>query len=146
MTQKNLASTQNLVANGNFSKSSCSALSCLFDGNTLVESWTADSPLEIGFGYLYNDLLSYERVINPFKNACIKQQINYLAPGYYQLSIDYTARKNQQLSDAQFSVSLNGVLLKSIILIDFQVNKENIDIKVTSGCTPELKICGAGVN
>lgn len=141
-----MASTQNLVANGDFSKSSCSAISCLFDGNTLVENWTADSPLEIGFGYLYNDLLSYERVINTFRNACITQQLKYLAPGYYQLSVDYTARKNQQLTDAKFSVSLNGVLLKSIAPIDFQVKKEIIDVKVTTGCTPELKICGIEAN
>lgn len=119
LTQNLLGSTLNLVANGDFSKSSCSILNCLFDGKGVVDSWTADSTLEIGFGYLYNDLLGYERVIAPLKNTCIKQQLNYLNPGYYQLTVEYSARKNLPLTDAQFSVSLNGVLVKTIAPINY---------------------------
>lgn len=121
LTQNTVTSSPNLVSNGDFSKCSCPTARCAFNGNGVVDGWTADSQLEVGYGYLYNDYLGYERVIAPSKNSCVKQQLNYLTPGCYQLIIEYSARKDQQLSNCQFGVSMNGNLLKTISPIDYQV-------------------------
>lgn len=146
LTQNSLISSQNLVSNGDFSKCSCTAARCAFNGNGMVENWSADSQFEIGQGYLYNDFLGYERVLAPSKGSCVKQQINYLNPGYYKLVIEYSARKDQQLSNCNFAVSMNGNHLKTISPADYQVRSETIDIEVSNGCLPDLRICGAGVN
>lgn len=115
------SSSQNLVSNGDFSKCNCQASRCAFNDNSMVDGWSADNQLEVGYGYLYNDYLGYERVIAPSKNTCVKQQLNYLTPGYYQVVVEYSARKDQQLSNCQFGVTLNGNLLKTIAPIDYQV-------------------------
>jgi len=112
----------------------------------MVENWSSDSQFEIGQGYLYNDFLGYERVLAPSKGSCVKQQINYLNPGYYKLVVEYSARKDQQLSNCNFAVSMNGNLIKTISPVDYQVRSETIDIEVSNGCLPDLRICGAGVN
>jgi len=123
LTQTSVGSNQNnYVSNGDFSSCSCQTTRCPFSGNNVLNGWTADSQVEVGYGNSYNNYLGNERVVSLSNNNCVKQQLNYLAPGNYNLVIQYSARQDQQLSDCQFGVSLNGNPLKTICPSNYQVN------------------------
>lgn len=62
----------------------------------------------------------------PNKNSCIKQSINNLQPGVYQLKFEYAARKGKSFDDCQFAVSFNGNNLKTVKPCDYQINTETI--------------------
>lgn len=145
--QATQAPVQSLIANGDFSTCACQSSSCPVTSNTIIPNWTPDcSSIEVGYGYLYNNLLSSERVVAPSKNTCLKQQLCNLKPGYYQVAVQYTALQNQLLSNCQFGVVLNGVLLKTITPTDYTPQTQLIDVQVANGCAPMIKVCGLGAD
>lgn len=61
------------------------------------------------------------------------------------MKFDWGARKGRDFEDCQFSVSFNGVNLKTVNPADYQLHSETIEFDVKSNClTGEVKFCGVG--
>lgn len=139
-------SSTNLVYNGDFSQSDCYADWCIYNTANSVRGWCPEPEIEVGYGSVYSNYLTNERVLElaPNVNTCVKQAIKNIEPGCYQLKFEWGARKDRAFSDCQFNVSLGGKALKSITPSDYQIHSETIDVEFSSGCEAELRFCGIG--
>ena len=100
----------NLVSNGDFSQNICKADFCIYNTQNSVANWIPEPELEIGYGSIYSNDLTKERVLErgPNSNSCVKQVIPNVRPGCYELKFEWGARKNREFADSQFQVSMNG--------------------------------------
>lgn len=137
-------SSTNLVFNGDFSQSDCNSDWCIFNQPNAVRGWCPEPEIEVGYGSVYSNFLTNERVLElaPNTNSCAKQVIKNIQPGCYQLKFDWGARKDRAFTDCQFSVSLGGKTLKTFLPTDYQIKTETIDVQFDGACEAELRFCG----
>jgi hypothetical protein len=138
----------NLIANGNFDNTICRQQWCIFGRNNpnAVRGWTAEPEIEVGYAYLYNkNLKGSGRVVElgAKQNTCISQRVRAMAPGNYRLEVIYAARESRELCDSQFSIGVNGRVLKRVQPANYQVRSVVVNLRFRSVSSDNLiRLCG----
>ncbi len=97
----------NLIVNGDFTVNSCGKMFCIYNSSHLpngLKGWIPEPAIEIGWGWQYNKNIKQVRVLDlaAHSNSCVKQIVQNLQPGTYQLTYEYAARSDTKPSDCEF--------------------------------------------
>jgi hypothetical protein len=76
------------------------------------------------------------------QNTCISQRVRTLAAGNYRLEVIYAAREGRSLGDSQFSIGVNGRVLRRVQPANYQVRSVVINLRFNSRSDALIRLCG----
>ncbi len=123
---------RNFIKNGDFSKLIVSPISPWTISKSLT-SWEVVREVEFGHGRFYNQRWGDRAVIeiDSNQNDILRQRLN-LKAGRFFIEIEYAGREGY-VSTSQFSLSWNGVKLRTIKAQDEEIHREKIYVNAFSG-------------
>lgn len=65
------------------------------------------------------------------KNTCVKQIIDSLNAGSYDLTVSYAAHRSKKFEDCEFTVYFDNNLVSTVIPSNYAVNNKTFTVKLT---------------